>query len=258
MEEFKKPTHGPILGRKTVYVSHGGTCMKMKNEDELLQIEEPNHLQCRHEEADTLLAFHANNISKGNILVMSTDTDVIIILLGLSGRSEGINIILDYVSGNYQKYIDVSKLAVILEEKQPRITEAQIGFHALMGCAFTSYFFRKGKVRPFQLLRAEPDHVMALRSLTTEEVDIPGVTSFVCLLYGFQTSNINEARCKAFVCMTGGTRKEPLTRIKQRNYASLPPCTKTLDNQIKSAECRRGPIRLILLVKRVPQTMDGS
>ena len=37
------------------YVSHGGMCMWMiNNDDDLFQVEEPNHLQCRHEEADTL------------------------------------------------------------------------------------------------------------------------------------------------------------------------------------------------------------
>ena len=75
--------------------------MKMKNKEELLETEKPNHLQCQHEEADTLLAFHTNSISSGTILVRSTDTDVLIILLGLAGRSEGINIILDYGSGNH-------------------------------------------------------------------------------------------------------------------------------------------------------------
>ena len=32
--------------------------MKMRNKEEVLEIEEPQHLQCQHEEADTLLAFH--------------------------------------------------------------------------------------------------------------------------------------------------------------------------------------------------------
>ena len=101
MQEWKKPQYGSILGRKTLHVSHGGMCMRMKNnDDDLLQVEEPNHLQCRHEEADTLIAFHANSSSSSNILERSTDTDVLIILLGLSRRSEGINIIMDYGSGN--------------------------------------------------------------------------------------------------------------------------------------------------------------
>ena len=46
MEEWKKPLYGLILGRKIVYISHGGTCMKMRNKEEVLEIEEPQHLQC--------------------------------------------------------------------------------------------------------------------------------------------------------------------------------------------------------------------
>jgi hypothetical protein len=67
-----------------VNVSHGGVCAKMENnEDDQLLIEEPYHLQSRHEEADTLIAFHANSITTGNILVRSTDTEFFVILLGL-------------------------------------------------------------------------------------------------------------------------------------------------------------------------------
>ena len=79
MEETPK-WHNPW--REDSVHSHGGTCMKG------LETEKPYHLQCQHEEADTLLAFHANSISSGTILVRSTDTDVLIILLGLAGRSE--------------------------------------------------------------------------------------------------------------------------------------------------------------------------
>jgi hypothetical protein len=237
MDEWKKPHYGSILGTKTVYVSHGGKCIEMKsNDDGLLQTEEPNHLQCQHEEADTLIAFHTKSISTGNILVRSTDTDVLIILLGLSGWSEGIKIILDYGTANHRRYIDVSTLAANLDEKQPGITQALIGLHALTGCDLTSCFFRKGKVKPLQRLEADADHVVALHSLTSDEVDIPGVTSFVCSLYGFKTSDINEARYKAFMRMSGGTEKEPLSKIKKIDCASLPPCTKTLANQIKRAQ----------------------
>ena len=204
--------------------------MKMRHKEEVLKIEGPQHLQCQHEEADTLLAFHANNISNGNILVSSSDTDVLIILLGLSGRSEGMTTILDYGSGNHRRYIAV---AAILEEKKPGITGALIGFHALTGCDFPSCFFRKGKVRSFQWLEEELDFIMALKSLTSQKVDIPSVTSFFCQIYGFRTSNIVLVRCKAFMRMCSGTGRELLARIKKINSSSPPPCTKTLNNHIK-------------------------
>ena len=115
--------------------------------------------------------------------------------------------ILDYGSGNHQRYIAV---AAILEEKKPGITGALIGFHALTGCDFPSCFFRKGKVRSFQWLEEELDFFMALKSLTSQKVDIPGVTSFFCQLYGFRTSNIMEVRYKAFMRVCSGTGRELL------------------------------------------------
>ena len=77
---------------------------------------------------------------------------------------------------------------------------------------------------------------MALQSLTTDNVDIPGITSFVCLLYEFETSDIIEARYKAFMCMSGSRGKDFLASLKKINSASLPPCAKTLLNHIKRAQ----------------------
>ena len=63
-------------------------CMMMQNNNEHDRvIAEPVNLQSRHEEADTLVAFHAKQAPEGNILIRSTDTDVLVILLGLAGRS---------------------------------------------------------------------------------------------------------------------------------------------------------------------------
>ena len=107
------------------------------------------HLQCQ---PDTFLGFHANSISSGTILVRSSDTDVLIILLGLAGWSEEINLILDYGSGNHRRYIGVLELAAVLEEEQPGLTEALISLHALTGCDFTSCFLRKEKRGPFNNL----------------------------------------------------------------------------------------------------------
>ena len=212
MIEWRRDHYGAVFGNKTVYISHGGKCMMMQNNnDHELVITEPVNLQSQHEEVDTLVAFHAKQAPEGNILVRSTDTDVLVILLGLAGRSRRSNIILDYGSGNNRRYIGVSNIAAILNEKQAGMTEALLGMHALTGCDFTSRFFRTGKLKPFQRLVADTSdrHVSALRSLTSDDVDMPGVTSFVCSMYGFPTSDINEARYKAFIRMSGGDEKDP-------------------------------------------------
>lgn len=240
VQEWRKPHYGPILGRKILYVSHGGECSRFmftETEDgNQIQVDEPSHLQGQHEEADTLIAFHVRTIHKGAIMVRSSDTDVLVILIGLVGRSDCRSLIMDYGSGNHRRYINVSFIAGRLEEKRCGMSEALIGFHALTGCDFTSAFNRLGKVKPFKRLEAITAelHVKAMRSLTSE-VDMIAVTCYVCALYGFNTSDINEARYKAFMHMCGGKEANPLARMKKINCASLPPCYETLSHHIKRA-----------------------
>ena len=83
-----------LLARKKLYVSHGGGCEELRNDHNHLQANMPSHFQGHHIEADNLIAFHTSRISKGNILVRSSDTDVFISLLGYCGRSEGASIII--------------------------------------------------------------------------------------------------------------------------------------------------------------------
>ena len=106
----------------------------------------------------------------------------------------------------------------------------------------------------FQPLKANPKHVTALQCLTTEDVDIPGVTAFVCLLYGFKTS-----RYKAFIRMSDGKGRDLLASLKKINCASLPPCAKTFLTYIKRAQhLARMLMRPVLLVMLVQLTIDGS
>ena len=76
-----------------------------------MEVEEPNHLRCQDYEAETLLAFHLNSISSGNILVRSTYKDVLIILVGLLfAMSEVTNIILEYELGSHQGLLVLQNL----------------------------------------------------------------------------------------------------------------------------------------------------
>ena len=81
-------------------------------------------------------------------------------------------------------------------------------------------------------------------------------------MYGFTTSDINEARYKAFIRMRGGDEKYPLATIKKSNCACLPPCNKTLGNHVIRAQFVSmyggEPIRRIQLVRQDPPTTDGK
>ena len=156
LNEWVKDHYGLIIGRKRLVVSHGGRCVTytFNATENIMKVEHPPHLQGIHEEADTLITFHVNHV-KGHILVRASDTDVLVNLLGMLGKQMGDNpnkIIMDCGSGNTRRYIDISSIATELEAKQPGLAAAQPGLHAFTGCDFTSAFYRKGKVKPFEIL----------------------------------------------------------------------------------------------------------
>ena len=130
MNEWKKQMYGSIIQTKTVFVSIGGKCFeyKINSHNNILETTEPVYLQGQHEEADPLIAFHVKAVTD-NVLVRYTGTDVLVILLGLVGRSEGIEVIMYYGSSNNSRYIDVSHIACVFNEKQPGFTDALIVLH---------------------------------------------------------------------------------------------------------------------------------
>ena len=77
---------------------------------------------------------------------------------------------------------------------------------------------------------------MALQSLTDEEVDIPGITAFVCLLMDFEHP-ISLKQDTRSSCVSGGKGQDLQAILKKINFVSLPPCANTLLNHIKSSIC---------------------
>ena len=117
--------------------------------------------------------------------------------LALQGYCSSNNtVILDYGAGNNRRYINISQLSKIFEEMHTGLTEALLGYHAITGCDYVSCLFRKGKTTPFKCLIESTEHIQEMRTLTSNEVDVKGVTSFtsICSLYGHNTSHINDAR----------------------------------------------------------------
>ena len=64
-----------------------------------------------HEEADTLIAFHIANITADNVIVRASDTDILVILIGVIGQESRedrtiADIIMDCGMGNSRRYIN--------------------------------------------------------------------------------------------------------------------------------------------------------
>ena len=111
-----------------------------------MNVEHPSEFQENHEEADTLLAFHTAGLN-GSIIVRASDTDILVILIGMLGRHMGtpsqsaMRIIMDYGSGNERRYIDISSIAGTLESKQKGLSASIPGLHSFTGCDYTSSFY---------------------------------------------------------------------------------------------------------------------
>ena len=123
----------------------------------------PAHPQGSHEEADTLLAFHASSVAR-NAMIRASDTDVSVILQGMIGRHLTSQrptayscIIMDCGSGNISRHIDISSIANALEAKQKRRAAAMPGPHAFTGSDFTIAFYRKGKIKPREVLEKDTE-----------------------------------------------------------------------------------------------------
>ncbi|CAL4180456.1 unnamed protein product, partial [Meganyctiphanes norvegica] len=250
LKEWQKDQYGPILDNKTLFVSYGGNCVHLTfNELEVkIVVEHPDHLQGSHEEADTLLAFHAAN-SNGNIVVRASDTDVMVILLGMLGRHMENHretsyqcIILDCGSGNTRQHIDVSKIASVLESTQKGLAAVLPGLHAFTDCDFTTAFYRKGKVKPLEVLQKDTAGTLIklFSKLSSDEDPLQSkAEEFICSLYGMKDgiNTVNEARYAKLLQMTGKIKDQetPLVNLKKVDCALLPPCLKTVHKKIQRA-----------------------
>ncbi|MFP3021214.1 MAG: hypothetical protein ACEY3F_07990 [Wolbachia sp.] len=80
-------------------------------------------------------------------------------------------------------------------------------FHVLTGCDYNPAFYRKGKLRPFKILKKSVESQTALAYLNQVHPQFIAsafrdVQNFVCCIYGFKSKdddmNVNNARSALF------------------------------------------------------------
>ena len=234
LTEMQKDQYSPVIGKKTIYISHGGECVRIRNRWGQMEVTEPEEMQGQHEEADTLIAFHVGRVERGTVVVRSSDTDIVVVLTALASKKPDLSIIMDYGTGNTRRFIDISSIATELEKHQPGLCDALTGFHALTGCYFTSSFYRKRKNKPFDILTSNAQYLGAIQSLNSPDADYESITAYVCRIYGVKRQqDIDEARYYSFMKTIGGNKV--LSKVKKVNCYSLPPCKRSLHKHIERA-----------------------
>ena len=93
---------------------------------------------------------HADLIDPGNIAVRGCDTDIAITLSCNVEKLENSHLWYDFGVdyNNSRKYIDITELA-----KNMKSIKALPGTYSFAGKDYTPAFFKKGKIRPFQLIQ---------------------------------------------------------------------------------------------------------
>ncbi|KAJ8023702.1 hypothetical protein HOLleu_36213 [Holothuria leucospilota] len=145
---------------------------------------------------------------------------------------------MDCGMGNDRRYINITN---ILEERRPGLPQALPGYYAFTGCDFTAGFYRKGKVKPLEIVEKDDtgkfvNFFISLGDLLSDG-DFDAASEYVCSMYGqIKVKDVDEARYRKLIAMTGKVDQEnPLASIKKLDCALLPPTRRTLEMKIRRA-----------------------
>ena len=142
------------------------------------------------QEADTKIIYHASKISSDyNIVIKCSDIDIVVIMLGNLHKIKS-KIYIESGVSNIRHIVDVNALHKLLGLD---LCKALPRFHAFTGCDYNPAFFRKGKQRPFKILKKKEEFQKAFASLGDTSIDTDDtfteIESFVCGMYGYESTH---------------------------------------------------------------------
>ena len=189
------------------------------------------------------MIFHASQIH-GNLIVRADDTDILVLLIGMIGRHSSLEatvpynrVILDCGHDNNRRMVDVTELATNLEASNAGLPAAVPSFHALTGTDYTSAFFGKGKLKPWNLVLNNPDYIQWLISLGKGfDINESQGEAFVLQLYSLALSkDLNEARyakLRQLAELKKGETKATEQQLRKFDSSQLPPCDKVWQKKL--------------------------
>ena len=178
------------------------------------------------EEADSRLLLHAKSALSQNmtfVYIISNDTDVIIIALGVYHKlcSEHIfdDMVIEFGIGQHERRISVKSLAESLGQTR---SQAMVFFHSFTGTDTTSSFRNIGKKRAYEAFKAYSEieqifsdfHVNPFPNFDEEHEKFKKIQRFVILMYS-KTSllhNTDEARLDLYFSRSQNIENIPPTK----------------------------------------------
>ena len=216
-ENWKQECIRKKLGHVTLVITEGERCFRLSKDD----VTEIVELQSTHEEADIRMMIHARHaaISYQKVVIISEDTDVLVILLSLHSQIPA-RVFLRRGKKNSVRLIDIQRLGVMLGKD---ICAALIGVHAYTGCDMVSAFSGHGKIKALNLINKSSEYRELFTSFGQEfqvtENYFQRIQAFTCSMYCTNTNIklVNELRYELFRAKSGDI-----------SSGQLPPCSDAL------------------------------
>ena len=230
-----------LRGRKILFVN-GVDCFMLSSEDgSSTETTLITDLCSNQEEADTRIILHLMHMIKEDTLanktitIRSPDTDVFILLLHFCVEIND-KVYFDTGCGNKRRLLFVND---VISNHGKEFVKSLLCLHAFTGCDTTSSFIRRGKVRPFKLLKKTSEFWPCFTSLGLNEVVtdalLESLESFVCVMYGKPTHHrVNQLR-HDLAMIKFKSSNNSLSSFEGTDLCFLPPCQESLVMHIKRA-----------------------
>lgn len=231
----------PFIGNKIIHINLRQCHSFVVNNHNNVITSIVEELSCpEHKEADTKVIYHACNINyAANIVIRSVDTDIVAIMLGhMHHLQHDSHVWILTGTANHLRYVNLTKIHAQLGGS---ICKSLPGFHAFTGCDHNPAFFRKGKLKPYKVMRKKIEYQEAFNkfghSELFENIDeqqniFNVIQKFICDVYNLDgIIDVDAARLQIFInTYTVSDVNEAFNVNNLRNFdaSNLPPCKSEL------------------------------
>ena len=217
------------IGERTLFVTHGESCSKI-SVDAQGSISSSIELELcsNEEEADTrmfLHALHASDAAHQQILIKSSDTDVVEVLACYFREYISADIFL--LSGTRSR-AHVINVTQVCEQLGVEVCRALPGLHALTGCDTVSSFAGKGKKAALDIVKADEDSRASIHRIGER---VPPMREDLRKMEKFVWSLYNDVNC----CKVNDTRYKLFYKNQNLQLYQLPPTHAALQKHLQRA-----------------------
>ena len=214
------------IGERTLFVTHGEICSKISIDAQgsissSIELE----LCSNQEEADTRMFLHASDAAHQQILIKSSDTDVVEVLVCYFREYISADIFL--LSGTRSR-AHVINVTQVCEQLGVAVCQALPGLHALTGCDTVSSFAGKGKKAALDIVKADEDSRASIHRIGER---VPPMREDLRKMERFVWSLYNDVNC----CNVNDTRYKLFCKNQNLQSYQLPPTHAALQKHLQRA-----------------------